>query len=302
MQVLITVASIAITVLLLARQLRRARKRIRVRPRLDVVRLVIQFTAVIVVAALMGSGAPLAALILVGLIAVGPGYAQGRNLEISDDDGRLYAVRNTIAASVWGVGLVIMQVAGLLRRTGILGLGQATAWVGVGLAIGLFIGRRGPVGEYRKAAAAGLAPVAAVAVAVFALAAVADGRETRAQPNGQWMIVSQQVNPGGHDDPPGWNAEMGASGMTAVHSFGPDDTSGAEGTFEASWEPPGATLVPGDQLSIPVTVSGRNTGNLDTQYFFGLSVILIVDGTWNNAAVGAGANCAQTTVISGEYV
>ncbi len=49
-------------------------------------------------------------------------------------------------------------------------------------------------------------------------------------------------------------------------------------------------------------MSGRNTGNLNTQYFFGLNVIMLVDHRWNDQAVGAGASCVQTTVISGEYV
>ncbi len=112
LQVLITVVSILVTGVLLTRQLRRATKRIRLRPRLDLLRIVVQFGSVIAVAAILGAGAPIAALVLVGLFAVGPGYVQGRNLEISDDDGKLYAVRNTVAASVWGVGLVIMQFAG----------------------------------------------------------------------------------------------------------------------------------------------------------------------------------------------
>jgi hypothetical protein len=90
--------------------------------------------------------------------------------------------------------------------------------------------------------------------------------------------------------------------MSVVQTFGPDDPDGAEATFDASWEAPADTLIPGDPLVIPVTVTGRNTGNLDTQYFFGLDVILIVNGRWNRDAVGAGANCAQTTVISGIYV
>ncbi len=90
--------------------------------------------------------------------------------------------------------------------------------------------------------------------------------------------------------------------MTVIESFGPEYPDDGEATFEASWEAPPQTLVPGDPLTIPVTVSSRNTGKLDTQYFFGLDVIMIVNGGWNREAVGAGASCAQTTVISGIYV
>ena len=302
LQVLITIVSIIVTAALLIRQLKRATKRIRLRPRLDLLRIVVQFGSVIVVAALLGAGAPIASLVAVGLLAAGPGYVQGRNLEISDDDGKLYAVRNTVAASVWGVGLVIMQFAGLLKRTGILGLGQATAWVGVGLAVGLMVGRHGPLTEYRQTAGRVAATVSAVIVGLLAVASFGDPRRADAQDTGQWVRVGEQVNPGGDPAPPGYVVTLGATSMTVVESFGPEFPDGGEATFEASWEAPPQTLVPGDPLTIPVTVSGRNTGNLDTQYFFGLDVILIVDGGWNREAVGAGANCAQTTVISGVYV
>lgn len=301
-QVVITVVSILLTGYLLTRQLRRASRRIRLRPRLDVIRIVVQFTSVILVAVLLGAGAPILALALVGLLAVGPGYVQGRNLEISDDDGRLYAVRNTVAASVWGVGLVIMQVAGLLRRTGILGFGQATAWIGVGLAVGLVIGRHGPLDEYRRTAGRVAIPVAGAIVVVLAAVTLADGRQAGAQDSGRWTQVDVQINPNGDPAPDRWGVAMGVDSLTVVESFGPDDPGGGEATFEATWEAPAAMLTPGEPLVIPVTVSGRNTGNLDTQYFFGLDVIMIVNGRWNNQAVGAGANCAQTTVISGVYV
>ena len=89
--------------------------------------------------------------------------------------------------------------------------------------------------------------------------------------------------------------------MTVVQNFGPDYPDGGDALFEASWTPPPDTLVPGDPLAIPVTVSARNIGNLETQYFFGLDVILLVNGDWDRQAVGAGASCAQTTVISGVY-
>lgn len=302
LQALITIVSIVVTVALLALQLRRATKRIRLRPRLDIVRIVVQLASVVVVAALLGAGAPVLALVAVGLFAVGPGYLQGRNLVISDDDGKLYAVRNTVAATVWGVGLVVMQVAGLLKRTGILGLGQATAWVGVGLAVGLFIGRNGPLTEYRQTVGRVAAPVSAVVMGLLAVSMFGGGRQAEAQDAGEWALVGEQVNPGGDAAPAGYVVSLSATSMTVVESFGSDDPAGGEATFDASWEAPPRMLVPGDALTIPVTVSGRNTGNLDTQYFFGLDVILIVNGGWNRESVGVGASCAQTTVISGEYV
>lgn len=303
LQVSITAVSITITVALLVRQLHRARKQIRVRPRLDVVRIAVQLAAVIVVASLLGTGAPIAALIMLAALAAIPGYVQGRNLEITDTDGRLYAARNTVAAGVWATGLVLMQTAGLLRRTGILSFGQATAWIGVGLAVGLFVGRRGPIADYRRAVVGAAVPVGAVGLLALSLFAIGRSHDAAAQEIGdRWVLVNTVVNPDDAEAPDGWDLSMSTSSMTAIHGFGAGDDSGAAATFDASWTPPPATLVPGETLTIPTTVSGSVTGNRETQFFFGLHVIMIVDGRWNDQAVSAGANCAQTTVISGEYV
>ena len=302
LQVLITIVSILATGALLLRQKRRAAKWIRLRPRLDSVRIVVQLGSVIVIAALTGAGAPILALVLVGLFAVGPGYVQGRNLVIGDHDGKTYTIRNTLAASVWGAGLVIMQFAGLLRRTGILGLGQATAWVGVGLAIGLMIGRRAALTEYRQAAGRLAAPVATTLLMVLAIVMFGNGHHADAQDSGRWVQVSHQVNPAGDPPPDRWEVTLSATSVSVVESFGPEFPDDGEATFNASWQAPPSTLTPGDPLTIPVTVSSRHTGRLDTQYFFGLDVIMIVDGTWNREAVGAGASCAETTVISRVYV
>jgi uncharacterized Zn-binding protein involved in type VI secretion len=114
-------------------------------------------------------------------------------------------------------------------------------------------------------------------------------------------LVDTLVNPNDDPDPDNWDVTIGASTMTVVQNFGPDYPDGGDALFEASWTPPPGTLVPGDPLAIPVTVSSRNIGNLETQYFFGLDVILLVNGDWDRQAVGAGASCAQTTVISGVY-
>jgi hypothetical protein len=127
-----------------------------------------------------------------------------------------------------------MHVAGLLKRTGILGLGQATAWVGVGLAIGLFVGRSGPLTEYRQSAGRLAAPVAAVLLVSLAAMVLGNGHRADAQEQGRWVQTAAETNPGNEDPPPGWEVNLSTTSITAVHTFGPDDDSGAQATFNAS--------------------------------------------------------------------
>ncbi len=126
--------------------------------------------------------------------------------------------------------------------------------------------------------------------------------DVHAQNSGKWVLSSTKLNPAGDDDPVNWVVSPSETSMSVTQSFGPDDPSGAEAQFDATWKAPPSELEPDTAMEISVTVSGRVTGSRETQFFFGLDVIMLVDGTWNNSAVGAGANCAQTTVISNEYV
>ncbi|MBG7603735.1 MAG: hypothetical protein IZT58_03750, partial [Actinobacteria bacterium] len=146
-------------------------------------------------------------------------------------------------------------------------------------------------------------PLTLLALLLFvALLAGIGQHDVEAQETGQWVLSSTDMNPAGDEDPPGYVVSMTTTSMSVTRSFGPDDTSGAEAQFEATWKEPPTELEPGVAMEIPVAVSGQVTGSRDTQFFFGLDVIMIVNGGWNNSAVGAGANCVQTTVISGEYV
>ena len=69
---------------------------------------------------------------------------------------------------------------------------------------------------------------------------------------------------------------MTTSSVNGAHTFS-SDTNGAEAKFEATWEEPPRELEPGGQFETPVTVSGRVTGNRDTQFFFGIDVIMVVN-------------------------
>ena len=137
---------------------------------------------------------------------------------------------------------------------------------------------------------------------VVALCAGIGQHDVEAQETGHWVLSSTDVNPDGDEAPPSWSVSTTTTSLSVTQTFGPDDTSGAEAQFEATWAEPPTELEPGVTMEIPVAVSGEVTGSRETQFFFGLDLIMIVNGRWNDSAVGAGANCAQTTVISGEYV
>lgn len=139
----------------------------------------------------------------------------------------------------------------------------------------------------------------ALLVAVFA----GPGQpNVHAQNSGRWVLSSTNINPAGTDARANWVVSTSETSMSVTQTFGPDDPSGAEAQFDATWEAPPSELEPGTATGISVTVSSQVTGSRETQFFFGLDVIMLIDGRWNTSAVGAGASCAETTVISNEYV
>ena len=123
-------------------------------------------------------------------------------------------------------------------------------------------------------------------MALLAVVSFGETRRADAQDTGQWVRVGEQVVPGGDPAPPGYVVTLSATSMTVVENFGPEYPDGGEATFEASWRRHHKRSSREIPSRFRLTVSGRNTGNLDTQYFFGLDVILIVDGRWNREAVG----------------
>lgn len=302
-QRVLAMGAAALSVVFFALAVANSRRPAPIRTGFDVARLVISIAGVAAMALIVGISAP--AGVVLGAIGAGVllGTIQGWSTTLSWQAGRAVATRTVTGVAVWAAGVLVMQVSGVLARTGALRLGQSISWFGVGVLAGLLLGRQARLRDDRQRRAARVGAAAAavlVAVAALALGAQQAG-DASAQPDQQWVLTDTQVDPAGEPPPVGWDVTTTATSMTVVQSFGPDDPSGAEAVFDASWTPPPDRLDPGAELAIPVTVSGRNSGNLETQYFFGLDVILLVDGTWNDAAVGAGANCAQTTVISGVY-
>ena len=135
----------------LAWTLMRARKERRVRPRFDVIRIVLISSTAIGMTIVLAN-TPLWAIasgVGLGLIL---GWSQGRNVSIRLAGKRMYENRNLLAIAAFAVGLVVTQVAGLLNRTGVIGLGVGISFLSAAVASGLLAGRTKPVRAARATA------------------------------------------------------------------------------------------------------------------------------------------------------
>ncbi|MDJ0952173.1 MAG: hypothetical protein QNJ81_00710 [Acidimicrobiia bacterium] len=165
--IILTVASLALAVVF-------ARKRTRIRLGFDLARAGVGIGAILVMAAITQVTTPTAAIVIAVVVGAALGFAQGSALEISPGDRGFYAQRSPWGIALWGVGIVIMQGAGMASRTGTVRIGQTIAWFSVCLGVGLMVGRNGPLENAKKSlAGAGVAVLAAVLVAPAFVAGVA---------------------------------------------------------------------------------------------------------------------------------
>jgi hypothetical protein len=146
---------LGLSVLGLLWTLKKAGKERRVRPRFDVLRvLIIAGTAIGTMIVLANT--PIWAVAGGAGLGVVLGWAQGRNVAVRVDGKRAYEKRQVIAIVAFAVGLVISQGAGLLNRTGVIGIGVGVTFLSAATAAGLIAGRRKPL---RAARATGVASV-----------------------------------------------------------------------------------------------------------------------------------------------
>ncbi len=153
----ITIISIILTVGSLALAFALARRRSRIRPGFDAARAVVGVGAIVVVALLAHTWAPVAATVPAIAAGLGLGFAQGATLSISPGAGGFFARRSPLAMALWGAGILIVQVAGIAARTGLVQAGQAIAWFSACLGIGLMLGRNRPLRRARLGPAGGAA-------------------------------------------------------------------------------------------------------------------------------------------------
>ncbi|BAN04261.1 hypothetical protein YM304_39470 [Ilumatobacter coccineus YM16-304] len=142
----------------------------RVRPKLDVLRIVIMVVVAGVTTFVLGRSTPLWVFPVAILLGGALGLVQGRNLEVRVADDRLMARRSRWAMIAFVIGLSASQLSGLLGRIGILSVGIGLTMLSAALAAGVTVGRRPRVRDARAsmATAVVLLFVSAPAIALVA--------------------------------------------------------------------------------------------------------------------------------------
>ncbi|MFQ5554000.1 MAG: hypothetical protein ACE5GC_01355 [Acidimicrobiia bacterium] len=135
----------------------------RIRIGFDVGRTAIGVIAILVMALVTDVATALPLTILAIVAGSAFGFIQGSQLDVAAGARGLYARRSALGIALWGVGIVVMQTAGIASRLGVVRFGQTVAWFSVAIGVGLVAGRRGPMRD-----AVG-APAAAGVIALMAL-------------------------------------------------------------------------------------------------------------------------------------
>lgn len=178
---IVAIVALVLSLLSLVLTLLLSRRETRLRPRMDVFRIVMVGVVAVVSIVVFSKGAPIWAVVAALVVGGGLGWFQGRNLVVRLTRGRLMAQRAPIAVVAFTAGLVLTQVAGLLNRRGVIALGIALSFLSAATTAGLLIGRREKVQTARASAAAvGLIVLGAVAVVSLVTAEPAPAQETDA--------------------------------------------------------------------------------------------------------------------------
>ncbi len=150
------IAGMVLSILGLGVAILLVRKQSRVRPRWDLGRLAIGAVTIVVMTLVIGVDTPYAFIAIGVVVGAIIGVIQGRNLSVRVTDRGLSATRNIVAAVAFAVGLVIVQLAGFLNRSGLVALGLTVSYLSAAMAAGLLVGRRQPIADARGASAAAL--------------------------------------------------------------------------------------------------------------------------------------------------
>jgi len=136
------------------------RRETRIREKRDMLRIAITVAVSGAAVLIIGRDAPLWAI----LVAVGLGIAlgtwQGSSLIVRSTERGLMAKRSMLAIVAFGSGVLLMQAAGFLNRSGGVTLGVAVSFLSAALTAGLFIGRKPAMAAALGGAAKAILPVA----------------------------------------------------------------------------------------------------------------------------------------------
>lgn len=152
----VSALALVFSVAMVAFTLYMSRKEARVRPRMDIARIAIKIGAVLGMLLLTTREAPLPAVIAALVLGAALGYWQGANLAIRSGDKGLYAKRGFYAILVFGAGVLIVQAAGILRRSGVVNVGLALSFLSIATAVALLVGRRPRIAAARATGTASL--------------------------------------------------------------------------------------------------------------------------------------------------
>ena len=136
------------------------------RPGLDLLRLGVTLATTVLMARLLGvttSEALMGLGLLVGLLL---GVYEGLHLRVRFLGKGTFARRTVLGVAAWGVGVVVVQAAGVIGRIGLADFGLALSFLGIGQVVGLLAGRWQTVLSVRRAAAG----AAAAGLVLLALA------------------------------------------------------------------------------------------------------------------------------------
>ncbi|MEZ5175613.1 MAG: hypothetical protein R2823_05345 [Acidimicrobiia bacterium] len=163
------------TILMTMWTLRTAKRPTRIRNGFDIAKLVITAGVIVFMGVIVGVQTPLALAVGASMVGLVVGLLQGRNLTVEFRDNKVYAVRTMVGIAVWAAGLVAMQSAGIINRTGVFRVGQGIALFGAFVTLGLIFGRSGPIRVARTGATAKAAAVAAVLIPVVVFGSMLGG-------------------------------------------------------------------------------------------------------------------------------
>ncbi|MEX2625307.1 MAG: hypothetical protein WD225_00380, partial [Ilumatobacteraceae bacterium] len=178
----LTVVALVLSLALLALTFWLILRESRVRPALDVVRIVATLVALVAALVLLPGRTPAGAIAIAVAVGAVLGWWQGRNLVVRVTERGVFARRNAWAVAAFAAGLLVSQVAGLLKRSGAVSIGFALMAFSVALAVGLLGGRTPRLRSARSATGGtgGTGAVASlillVAVAAVAVPTTSDGR------------------------------------------------------------------------------------------------------------------------------
>lgn len=256
-----------------------------VRERRDLLRLVLSISGIVAVALIVRVG--IAPLWLLGAVAAGGalGWVTGSNLDLRWSDDRLVGVRQPLGIAAYLVGLVGMQLAANLSRTGLLRVGIGLSAFGAALLAGTIAGRRPRLRELRTAGRPA-AVASSVIAAIVALSGLAVP-EAAGQTEPRWVVSDIQIG-SSSDEPPSFLDVAVSSGAIRVTVTDPPTT-----VFELVFDIPPEELVPGRDYVLETSASGRISTDEGTGVRQG-ALIYLIDGRWRGRGPDGGVAVDQS--------